>query len=298
MVNSEAPHNMEIVPNLDREDSEPGMVEEHTFEKVTISALADYHLASLWKDHGTLWGLVCDNHKVMAMVCNAWARRLTEWYGVDRIGFLECRHIGSADDWRSRGGPEAIAEAISNKYSLIFLLYLDAVREWQTIPLMKEMFSVLLQRCAVVGCCTTTFEPELESWIRSSGKDRWAIAWLSSPSHQPSIGTKKWEEQAVVDARVRVHRGLHDEDRRNMPAVSCATDEDVSLAISRIAESATSQEEFLAAFTTVVDSMPDDGGGNLSREMKESISIYRALVEEGETREAFLLACSLENYGN
>jgi hypothetical protein len=287
---------MKIVPNFGQEDSEPEMVEEHTFQKVTISALADYHLASMWKDHSTLWGLVCDNHKVMAMVCNAWARRLTEWYGVDRIGFLECRHIGSADDWRSRGGPQTMADAITEKFSLVFLLYLDAVREWQTIPLMQEMFTLLLGKCAVVGCCTTAFESELESWIKATGKDRWAIVWLSSHSHQPSIGTKKWEEQAVVDARVRAHKGAADEDRRGMPNVACASDEDVSLAISRITESATSQEEFLAAFTAVVDSIPDDAGEELSREMKESISIFRALVAEGEMREAFILACSLANF--
>jgi hypothetical protein len=234
----------------------------------------------------------------MAVVCNAWARRLTEWYGVDRIGFLECRHIGSAEDWRNRGGPQAIAGAITEKFLLVFLLYLDAVREWQTTPLMKEMFSLLVAKCAVVGCCTTAFESELESWMRSSGKDRWAIVWLSSHSHEPSIGAKRWEEQAVVDARVRVHKGPADEDRRGMPVVTCTSDEDVGLAISRIAESATSQEEFLAAFTAVVDAIPGDTGEGLSREMKESISIFRALVAEGEMREAFLLACSLENFNN
>jgi hypothetical protein len=287
---------MEIIYDHSEEDSEPELVEEHSFGKVTISALADYHLASLWKDHSTLWGLVCDNHKVMAMVCNAWARRLTEWYGVDRIGFLECRHIGSADDWSSRGGPRTIADAITNRFSLVFLLYLDAVREWQTTPLMKELFNLLLEGCSVVGCCTTAFEHELESWIRFSGKNRWAIVWLSGHSHQASLGTKRWEEQAVVDARVRVHKGTVDKDKRGMSGIACASDRDVGLAVSRIAESVTSPEEFLAAFTALVDSIPDDTGEELSREMKETISIFRALLAEGETREAFLLASSLENY--
>jgi hypothetical protein len=296
MFNPEAPRKMEIDFSSGRQDPEAEAVEEHTFHKVTISALADYHLASLWKDHSTLWGLICDNHKVMAMVCNAWARRLTEWYGVDRIGFLECRHIGSADDWSCRGGPRAIADAITERFSLVFLLYLDAVREWQTIPLMNELFSLLLEKSAVVGCCTTAFESELESWIKSSGKDRWAIVSLSGHSHQASIGSKKWEEQAVVDAKVRANKGTGDADRRGMPAVACASDEDVSLAVSRISESATSQEEFLAAFTAVVDSIPDDAGEELSREMKETISIFRALVAEGEMREAFLLACSFEKF--
>jgi hypothetical protein len=294
MVNFQMPQNMHIVPNLQQAGSGQEIVEEHSFEQVTIATLADFHLASLWNDHSTLWGLVCDNHKVMAMVCNAWARRLTEWYGVDRIGFLECRHIGSADDWHSRGGPEAIAEAICSKYSLIFLLYLDAVHEWQTIPLMKEMFAILLHNCAVVGCCTSTFSSELESWIGASGK-RWAIVWLSSPSHQPSIGNKKWVDQTLVDARVRVHRGPTDANQRNDTSLVGATDEDLGLALSRIAESATSQEEFIVAFSAVVDSIMDSGEGDLSREMKEYISIFKALVEEGETKQAFLMASSLVN---
>ena len=273
-----------------------GGIEEIAFDKVSIAALADGHLASLWKDHSKLWGLVCDNGKVMAMVCNAWARRLTEWYGVDRIGFLDCRRIGSEEDWKSRGGPEGIAASISEKYSLVFLLYLDAVHEWHTIPLMKRMFYLLLDKCTVVGSCTPAFESELESWIRESGKESWAIVTLSGHSHQVSLGSKKWEEQAIVDARVRAqaHPASPDgEGEASGDVVVFATDEDISTAISRIAESASSQEEFVVTLNAVIDEIPTDDARDLSREMEESIGIFRTLMEEGKQKEAFVLACSL-----
>jgi hypothetical protein len=278
-------------------DDETGEgIEEIAFDEVSIAALADGHLASLWKDHSKLWGLVCDDGKVMAMVCNAWARRLTEWYGVDRIGFLDCRRIGSEEDWKSRGGPEGIAASISEKYTLVFLLYLDAVHEWHTIPLMKRMFNVLLNKCTVVGSCTPAFESELESWIRESGKESWAIVTLSGHSHQVSLGSKKWEEQAIVDARVRAQShapGPVGEDGASGETVAFATDEEISTAIARIAESATSQEEFLLTFNAVIDEIPTGDARDLSREMEESIGIFRTLMEEGKQKEAFVLACSL-----
>lgn len=72
-----------------------------------------------------------------------------------------------------------------------------------------------------------------------------------------------------------------------------ATDEDISTAISRIAESASSQEEFVVTLNAVIDEIPTDDARDLSREMEESIGIFRTLMEEGKQKEAFVLACSL-----